>query len=376
MSANSGTILIVDDERLNINMLVELLGDDYVLLAAKNGEQGLERARGEPTPDLILLDITMPGLNGYEVLLHLRRDEKTAEIPVIFVTAHGDADFETKGFELGAVDYIAKPFSPEVVRARVRTHLSLTFAKRELADQNRILEQKVAERTRELALTQAVTIHSLASLAETRDNETGNHIRRTQNYVRALAENLRRCARFRSFLDQPTIDLIYESAPLHDMGKVGVPDDILLKPGKLTDEEFEVMKTHTILGREAILRAAPEESNGSMATFLRFIIEIAHTHHEKWDGTGYPEGLKEEEIPISGRLMAIADVYDALISKRVYKPAFSHEKAVEIIREGAGQHFDPDMAAAFLEIEGEFKQIARQYADLQEAEEVKAKELS
>ena len=365
MASDQGTILVVDDERLNINLLVELLGDRYTVLVAKSGEQALARARGNPVPELILLDIMMPEMDGYEVLRRLRDNPATRAIPVIFITAMGEVGDETKGFELGAVDYITKPFSPPVVLARVATQLSLERARRQLADQNRLLEVKVEERTRELELTRDVTMHSLASLAETRDNETGNHIRRTQHYVRLLAEMLREHPKFSDYLDTPTIDLLFKSAPLHDVGKVGVPDSILLKPGKLTDEEFEVMKTHTTLGRDAI--ESSERTLGEGASFLRLIREIAYTHHEKWDGSGYPQGLAGEAIPVSGRLMAIADVYDALISKRVYKPAFPHDKAVAIIREGRSSHFDPDMVDGFLVIADAFDAVAQRFVDVEAA---------
>ncbi|MCP4401211.1 MAG: HD domain-containing protein [bacterium] len=217
------------------------------------------------------------------------------------------------------------------------------------------------EQTRELLLTQEVTIHGMASLAETRDNETGKHILRTQRYVRLLAERLKDVPRFCDFLDDASIELLFKSAPLHDIGKVGVPDRILLKPGKLTPEEFDEMKKHTIYGRDALLSA--EERIGSNS-FLSFAKEIAYTHHEKWDGSGYPQGLKADEIPCAGRLMALADVYDALISKRVYKPAFTHEKAKTIILEGRGTHFDPDVVDMFMKREEEFRKIARDYADL------------
>lgn len=360
LNASKCKILIVDDERLNINLLVDYLGDDYITLVAKNGEQALKRARSSKPPDLILLDIMMPNMDGYQVLRELKKDEHTRDIPVIFVTALSEVLDEMKGLELGAVDYVVKPFSLPVVRARVRTHLSLRQAQQQLAKQNHILEQKVVERTHELAQTQEVTIHSLAALAGTRDNETGNHILRTQHYVRLLAERLKIHPKFVNFLTPETINLLFKSAPLHDMGKVGVPDSILLKPGKLTDEEFAVMKTHTTLGKNAI-----EIPDGILKNsgFLRFVREIAYTHHEKWDGSGYPQGLKGEAIPISGRLMAVADVYDALISKRVYKPAFSHEKAVAIIADGRGTHFDPDMVDQFLQIKSQFKEIVNRFKD-------------
>jgi HD-GYP domain-containing protein (c-di-GMP phosphodiesterase class II) len=216
------------------------------------------------------------------------------------------------------------------------------------------------QRTEELQLTRDATIHSLASLAETRDNETGQHIIRTQHYVRILAEELKEHPDFRSFLDATTIDLLYKSAPLHDIGKVGIPDRILLKPGRLTEDEFEIMKQHAVYGRDALLSAVEQLGENS---FLHLAREIAHTHHEKWDGSGYPQGLQGTDIPISGRLMALADVYDALISKRIYKEAFSHEKAFDIITEGRGSHFDPNVVDAFLNCEELFKEIAAEHSD-------------
>jgi CHASE2 domain-containing sensor protein len=221
-------------------------------------------------------------------------------------------------------------------------------------------EQRVKERTLELAMVQEATIESMSSLTETRDPRTGEHIRRTQNYIRLLAEYLKSQPRFSPFLDDETIDLLCKSAPLHDIGKVGVSDRILLKPGRLTDQEFEEMKRHTIYGRDTILAAERKLGDTS---FLRVAREIAYTHHERWDGSGYPEGLKGEQIPVPGRLMALADSYDALTSKRVYKPQFPHEKAVEIIIEERGSHFDPEVVDAFLEVRENFRQIALKYAD-------------
>lgn len=354
-------ILIVDDEPLNLNVLASLLRADYRPVVAKNGEQALERASADPPPDLILLDIMMPELDGYEVCRRLKASERTRDIPVIFVTAMGEVEDETRGFDLGAVDYITKPISPPIVAARVKTHLELRASRIALQQQNETLEEKVKERTRELSLTRDATIHSLAGLAETRDPETGGHIRRTQTYVRVLAEYVQDNPRFSGELSQEVIELLYKSAPLHDIGKVGVPDSVLLKPGKLTDEEYEEMKRHTIYGRDALLHA--EKALGGTSSFLSYATEIAYTHQEKWDGSGYPQGLQGENIPLSGRLMAIADVYDALISRRCYKPAYTHEEAVRIIQEGRGRHFDPELTDAFLEIAEEFRRIADQFRD-------------
>jgi putative two-component system response regulator len=349
-------VLLVDDNTTNLQLLHETLeGLGYKLLIAKNGQTALTIAR-KAGPSLILLDIMMPEIDGYEVCRRLKADKNTAHIPVIFITALADEEDEAKGLDLGAVDYITKPINPELVRARVRNHL-------ELKRHRDHLEKLVEERTRKLALTQAVTIESLATLAEYRDPETGGHIKRTQNYVKALAVHLKDHPRFRSELNDEVIDLLYLSAPLHDLGKVGVRDDVLLKPGRLTDEEFEEMKKHTVYGEEA-LRITEQKLGGD--TFLQYAREIAYTHQEKWDGSGYPQGLKGKAIPTPGRLMALADVYDALISKRVYKPPLPHEKAVEIIIEGKGKHFDPDVVDAFLELEDTFRNIALTFADYEE----------
>jgi putative two-component system response regulator len=352
-SSATDRILLVDDNTTNLQLLHETLdGLGYRLLIAKNGKTALAIAR-KANPALILLDIMMPEMDGYEVCRRLKSDERTARIPVIFITALVDEEDEAKGLGLGAVDYITKPINPELVRARVHNHL-------ELKHHQDHLENLVAERTRRLALVQAVTIEGLATLAEYRDPETGGHIKRTQNYVKALAKNLKEHPRFRDELNDEIIELLYMSAPLHDLGKVGVPDHILLKAGKLTDDEFGVMKKHTNYGHDALW--VTEQKLGE-DSFLRHAREIAYTHQEKWDGSGYPSGLKGDEIPISGRLMALADVYDALISKRIYKPPFPHEKAVEIIVEGKGKHFDPDIVDAFIELENTFRNIALSFAD-------------
>ena len=356
------TVLVVDDTEANVDILVDALGERYDVSVAMDGREAVETVAEEP-PDLILLDIMMPEMDGYEVCQTLKADERYAKIPIIFLTALTEVENKTKGFQMGAVDYITKPFEITEVQARVKTHLSLVLASRELEMQNEILEIKVAERTRDLAITQDITIHSLASLAETRDNETGGHILRTQRYVQALARHLADHPKHGAVLDEKTVDLLYKSAPLHDIGKVGVPDAVLHKPGKLTDEEFATMKTHCELGYQALLKAEELFDAEIRPSFLSHARDIARTHQEKWDGSGYPQGLKGEEIPLSGRIMAVADVYDALICKRVYKPPFTHEKAVAIISEGRGTHFDPDVVDAFLEIEETIKAVAKELAD-------------
>lgn len=357
------TILAVDDTPANIDVVRSVLSPDYRIQAAVSGVRAL-RIVEAMAPDLILLDIVMPEMDGYEVCRRIKSDERTRDIPIIFLTARSDEADETKGLALGAVDYIIKPISPPILRERVRTHLTLKAARDALRRQNEILEDKVIERTQQMEELQDVTMVALGSLAETRDPETGNHIRRTQHYVRLLATHLKHHTRFRDVLTPENITMLFKSAPLHDIGKVGIPDAILLKPGKLTEEEFDVMKRHPILGRDAIVAARKTLTH--VHNFFIFAEEIAYSHHEKWDGTGYPEGLKGEVIPLSARLMAVADVYDALVSRRVYKPPFTHEKAVSIIREGHGSHFDPDLVDGFLEISEEFHRIAHFFADSDE----------
>lgn len=359
-------ILIVDDTPDNITLLSALLKDKYKIKIATNGLKALHIASIDPSPDLILLDVMMPEMDGYETCRRLKENPQTNQIPVIFLTAKSQVSDEEMGLKLGAVDYISKPVSPPIVLARVATQLNLVRARNLLQDQNKNLEGLVKDRTRKLAKMQDAIIMAMASLAETRDNETGNHIRRTQNYVAALARQLKNLPRFSSELTDENIELLYKSAPLHDIGKVGIPDNILLKPGKLTSEEFEVMKLHTNYGRETILSV--ERYLGESNEFLRFAREITYSHQEKWDGSGYPENLSGDAIPISARLMAVADVYDALISRRVYKPAFTHEEAIDIMRKGRGSHFDPDILDVFLKITDEFREIAMRYRESEAGE--------
>jgi putative two-component system response regulator len=356
------TILAVDDTPDNLLLISGLLKDDYHLRVANGGERAIKIAQSDNPPDLILLDIMMPDIDGYEVCRVLKADKKTSAIPIIFLTAKSEIDDETMGLEMGAVDYITKPISPPIVLARVKTHLALKRMQDFLRDQNAYLESEVKKRTQEVVAIQDVTIHAMASMAETRDNETGNHIRRTQHYVKVLAEKLRTHPRFEKFLNNDkTIEMLFKSAPLHDIGKVGIPDAILLKPGRLTTEEFNVMKSHTTLGRDAIVHA--EKNLGIEVPFLKYAKENAYSHQEKWDGSGYPEGLSGDAIPISARLMAVADVYDALVSRRVYKAPMPHDDAVKVMLEGRAQHFDPDMIDAFIACQEQFKMIGEKYAD-------------
>jgi putative two-component system response regulator len=354
-------VLVVDDSPENLRVMGDLLTPHYRVRIAASGRRALEISAQAPKPDLILLDVMMPEMDGYEVLRRLRENVDTATIPVIFLTAMDSADGEQKGLECGAVDYITKPIRPAVVLARVNTHLELKAARDQLRDRNILLEDEVAHRMEENQLIQDISIRALGHLAEIRDPETGNHIRRTQEYMRLLATKLQRHPRYAATLSDRTVKLLTESAPLHDIGKVGIPDDVLLKPGKLTEDEWRIMRTHTILGAEAI-ELAERDVKGS-AEFLSLAKEIARWHHEKWDGSGYPDGLKGEAIPVSARLMAVADVFDALISSRVYKSSMSVEDAREIILEGRGRHFDADIVDVFLANFNEFVTIAERYRD-------------
>ena len=355
------TVLIVDDVADNLTLINGLLKDHYSTKVANSGERALKLALSEPKPDLILLDVMMPGMDGFEVCRQLKADPRTADLPVLFLTARTDVVDEQQGFDAGAADYLTKPISPPILLARVRTHLQNKAARDFLRDQNAFLETEVRKRTLELATIQDITIMAMASLAETRDNDTGNHIRRTQHYLRILAKRLQRDPRYASELTDANIELLFKSAPLHDIGKVGIPDRILLKAGRLTSDEFEVMKQHTTLGRDAIANA--ERQLDVPYSFLRYAKEITYSHQEKWDGSGYPQGLTGDAIPLSARLMAVADVYDALISRRVYKEPMSHEDAVAYIRKERGLHFDPDVVDAFLAEEDAFRDIAAKFAD-------------
>ncbi len=359
------TVLVVDDTPDNLILISNLLGGDYRVKLANSAARGLAIARSDDPPDLILLDIMMPEMDGYQACLELKRDPQTAYLPVIFLTAKSEMQDEQRGLALGAADYITKPINPPILLARVATHLQVKQAADVLRDRNLWLEEEVQRRTREITAIQDVTILAMASLAETRDSDTGNHIRRTQHYIRALARHVRDWPRFSGQLSDATIDMLFKSAPLHDIGKVGIPDRILLKPGKLTADEFTIMQTHTTLGYEAINHA--EQALGTEVGFLEMAKQIALSHQEKWDGSGYPQGLAGEQIPLAARLMAVADVYDALICRRVYKAPMAHAQAVSIILQGRGSHFDPDLVDGFMAIEQTFQTIAQQYADSEES---------
>jgi putative two-component system response regulator len=355
------TILIVDDSPVNLTVLGELLRQRYKVRAANSGARALQMANLQPLPDLILLDVMMPSMSGYEVLERLRDDPATRDIPVIFTTAMTATEDEQHGLALGAVDYITKPLRPAIVLARVRTHLDLKRAREDLQADKTKLESDIALQLKENKIIQEVSIRALARLAETRDNETGNHILRTQAYVKKLAERASALPRFAAELEDRNIALIAQSAPLHDIGKVGVPDRVLLKPDKLTPEEWEIMKAHAQQGADAIDRAVADTH--AKVPFLRFAKQIALRHHERWDGSGYPGGLAGEAIPLEARLMAVADVFDALISRRVYKKPIPFDQTRAIMAEQRGRHFDPDLLDLFLEEFEGFCDIARALPD-------------
>lgn len=354
------TLLIIDDEPVNLSVLSQILSKTYTVRAANSGVRALQVANSFPQPDLILLDILMPNMDGYLVLKKLQDNKDTAEIPVIFVTALDQSVDEEKGLNLGAVDYISKPIKSSILLARVKTQLILKQARTFLRNKSDFLEEEVNRRMQENLTVQNATIRALAHLAETRDPETGSHILRTQSYVEALAKKLKNKGLFKETICDEYISLVTRSAPLHDIGKVGIPDNVLLKPGPLNAKEWHIMKTHSELGANAI--ELTEKDLNQSIDFLNLAKEIAHFHHEKWDGSGYPKGLSGEGIPISARLMAIADVFDALTTERVYKNAMSCDEAKTIIIEGKGKHFDPVMVDAFIECFEEFESISKSYS--------------
>ncbi|WP_135568018.1 HD-GYP domain-containing protein [Solemya elarraichensis gill symbiont] len=347
-------ILIVDDTPENISVLMALLENHYTLIAATNGEKALQLASTEPRPDLMLLDINMPGMDGYEVFNRLQQSMQTKSIGVIFITALSDDQHEEIGLELGAVDYIRKPFTPDIVRTRVHNQLELKQYKDHL-------EEMIFHRTEEIVHLQDALIVSMGSLAERRDPETGGHLKRTQHYVRLLAKLLLDHPNFREYLDENIIELLFKAAPLHDIGKVGVPDEILFKKGKLTDEEYEQMQYHVPFGAEVINDI--QNALGREIELSQVALQIIEGHHEKWDGSGYPKAFKGREISIPGRIMAVADVYDALICKRHYKSPIPHSEAVQMISEESGTHFDPDIVEAFITHEGRFRDITLKFSD-------------
>jgi putative two-component system response regulator len=354
-------ILLVDDTRTNIEVLEGALErENYKIHVALSGKRAIEIARTRQM-DLILLDVSMPEMDGFETLRRIREIPGCRNIPVIFITAQTEKEKEMEGLELGADDYIGKPFTGELVRLRIRNQLERKFNSDKLSQMVAARTAELSQKTKDLQKTLQVMLTSLGALAEFRDNETGAHLRRTQLVVRKLAMAMSREEKFAGYFpDEEAIEAYAIAAPLHDIGKVGISDDILRKPGALTVEEREIMKTHTTLGHQVLISATRELHNIPMVAIAA---EIAKSHHEKWDGSGYPEGLSGLDIPLGARLMAVADVYDALVSKRIYKDALPHGVAVEKIHEDAGKHFDPDVVKAFDTFASELPGLYREFAD-------------
>jgi len=332
------TVLVVDDSAENIELLSNMLHDDYKVKAALHGERALQIAKKSPHPDMILLDIMMPGMDGYEVCQRLKEDPITSSIPVIFISAMTELAYEKKGLELGAVDYITKPFNPSIVLRRIQTHV-------ELYDQRRALAFQVREFTDELYESRVELIHRLGRVAELKDNVTGMHVIRMSHYTNLISNSLNETEEWK--------ELLFQVAPMHDIGKIGISDGILLKSTKLTDDEWQEMKNHAIYGANII--------GNHHSDILRLAKQVALNHHEKWDGSGYPNGLKGIEIPLCARVVSIADVFDALTSERPYKPAWSFEEAMKYIEESAGTHFEPELVKIFLEKKDKVKEIMKAY---------------
>ncbi len=342
-------VFIVDDVPENIQVaLSQLKGLNLEFAYATSGEQALARIKNRP-PSLILLDVMMPGMDGFDTLKAIRREVALSSIPVIFLTARSEPEDIAKGFKLGGVDYITKPFHGAELRSRVNNHL-------ELHNYRVNLEETIEARTEETVLLKDIIILAMGELAEHRDAGTGGHIQRTSTFVKLLANALLKQGAFFQDMTPEFITLLYKTAPLHDIGKVAIPDAILLKKGRLTEEEFDEMKRHTLYGERVIEKL--EQMAGEPMPFLQCAKEMVGSHHEKYDGSGYPRGLSGDEIPLAGRIMAVADVYDALMTSRSYKRALNHNETMEIMKEGRGSHFDPVVFDAFLSVEQEFAEIA------------------
>jgi len=360
-------IFLVDDDPTNLTIGNNTLEKDYNVVTLNSGVRLLKMLE-KMIPDLILLDIDMPEMDGFQTIGYLKSNENYKNILVIFLTAKSDIESELQGLSLGAIDYIAKPFSPPLLLKRVHIHLLVESQKQELVQFNDHLQDMVDEKTRTVVELQNAVLKTMAELVEFRDNITGSHIERTQNYLRILIEALKKSTLYQDEVSSWDAELILQSAQLHDVGKIAIEDRILRKPGKLTPDEFDKIKVHTVFGEKVIERI---KKNTTQHAFLEQARLLAYTHHEKWDGSGYPMGLKGLSIPLQGRLMAVADVYDALVSNRPYKKAFDHEQAVDIIKNESGTHFDPALVDLFLTVSDEFKinnSIAMQNADSEESE--------
>ena len=351
------SILIVDDVPENLRLLAAVLKrGGLVPRPVASGRLAIEAALADP-PDLVLLDIRMPEMSGVEVCRWFKQDERLKSIPVIFISGLQGTDDKVEAFRVGGVDYVSKPFHDQEVLARIKTHLRLRKLQVELASHNLQLEQQIADQVKAVTASQLATIFALAKLAEARDDDTGQHIERVQTFSRILAERMREMRLQVTHLTGAFIDDVCQTASLHDIGKVGTPDGILLKPGSLTTEEFVEMQKHCVLGANTlavVLRRHPGNQ------FLRMGVDVARSHHERWDGSGYPDGLKGTAIPLAARIVAVADVYDALTSKRCYRPAFSPEDTCRMIQQGNATHFDPDVVKAFASLDGRFRRIPHQ----------------
>lgn len=362
---NKKKIMVVDDNVTNLNIARKALETDYEVILLLSGVKALKIIE-KNKPDLILLDVEMPDMNGFEVIEKIKElGPPYDEVPVIFVTAKDDTTSEFEGLDLGAVDYIIKPFSFPLLLKRVELHLKLHQQQEELQDYSLNLETMVEAKTETIQKLQYAIVHVLSDMVERRDGSTGGHLTRTTEYLKVLLKQAKELGVYEELLEDVGIDVFAHASMLHDVGKISIPDSILLKDERLSPIEYEYMKTHTTIGEEA-LRFAMESLED--ATFLEIAADFVGAHHEKWDGTGYPRGLAGEEIPIAGRFMAIADVYDALISRRPYKSSLSHEKAVEIILEGVGTHFDPHLIEVFRAVHSEFKVISEKYSEEQQDE--------
>ena len=360
-------MLVVDDNEMNRDLLLRRLDSmGFSLYSAADGEEALAMLESHHI-DLVLLDIMMPVMDGYEVLAAMQQDPEMSKVPVVMITALDDVESAVRCIDMGAVDYVTKPFNPTLLKARVNACLEQKHIhdledryREQIERHNQSLAEQVQLQVRELSEAQLSTIFAMSKLAESRDPETGEHLERMREYCKVLSEQMSRMPRYRSIIDRDFVDNIYAASPLHDIGKVGVDDRVLMKPGKLTPDEWLMMKRHPVIGAET-LREVDRTHPGN--NFIRTGIDIAEGHHEKWDGSGYPNGLRGEEIPLVARILALGDVYDALTSKRCYKEAFSHQKSRTIIFEGRGSHFDPDVVAAFMETEEEFQRIRREFDD-------------
>lgn len=348
---HGASILIVDDAAENLRILTRILTQSgYVSRPVPSGKLAIEAAIAD-TPDLILMDMHMPEMSGIDVCRWLKQDDRLKSIPVIFISGLLDTDSIVEAFRVGATDYISKPFKEEEVLARIKTHLRLRQLNVELITHNQVLEQLIAENVRIITASQLATIFALAKLAETRDDDTGHHIERVQTFSRLIAVQMREMGMYAEQLTFVFIDTLFQTAALHDIGKVGIPDAILLKPGKLTEWEFAEMKKHCELGSNTL---AEVQKRFPENQFLRMGVDIARSHQEKWDGSGYPDGLSGKKIPLSARIVSLADYYDALTSKRCYRKAIDHESACRMIRDGNDTHFDPDIVSAFFRLRGNF----------------------